>query len=140
MEIKRVISESDVSIIIPVLIQLRGQYTEEELSRLIIEQMKNGYQLCFIENQSEVLSVIGFRIENKLAWGKHIYVDDFVTNESNRSTGAGRMLIEWLTEFAKEKECKQIHLDSGVQRFEAHKFYLRENFKIASHHFSITDL
>jgi len=34
----------------------------------------------------------------------------------------------------------QLHLDSGVQRYMAHKFYLREGFIIASHHFSISPL
>ncbi len=33
----------------------------------------------------------------------------------------------------------KLQLDSGVQRFGAHRFYLREGFHISSH-FAITDL
>jgi hypothetical protein len=49
-------------------------------------------------------------------------------------------MIEWLKAHARELGCRQLHLDSGVQRFGAHRFYLRHGFNIASHHFSIVDL
>jgi len=41
---------------------------------------------------------------------------------------------------AHERGCGQVHLDSGVQRFAAHRFYLRNGFDIASHHFSVKEL
>jgi GNAT superfamily N-acetyltransferase len=82
----------------------------------------------------------GFVVGTKLAWGKHIYVDDLVTAEGQRSKGAGKMMIDWLKSHALALGCNQLHLDSGVQRFDAHRFYLRERFNIGSHHFSITDL
>ncbi|WP_448213937.1 GNAT family N-acetyltransferase [Colwellia sp. MEBiC06753] len=79
-------------------------------------------------------------IGEKLAWGKHIYIDDLVTNQQYRSTGVGTLLIDWLKQYAKAQGCQQLHLDSGEQRFAAHRFYLRHGFNIASHHFSITEL
>jgi GNAT superfamily N-acetyltransferase len=87
-----------------------------------------------------VLCVAGFVVATKLAWGKHIYISDFVTEERHRSTGVGAKLIEWFKAHARELGCKQLHLDSGVQRLDAHRFYQREGFKLSSYHFSITDL
>ena len=49
-------------------------------------------------------------------------------------------MMDWLKGHAREHGCGQIHLDSGIQRFPAHRFYLREGFNIASHHFSIVGL
>ncbi|MEH2265848.1 hypothetical protein [Nostoc sp.] len=40
-------------------------------------------------------------------------------------------------EYAKNHGCKHLSLDSGVQRFGAHRFYLMERMKITSHHFGI---
>jgi len=71
-----------------------------------------------------------------LAWGRHLYIDDLIMSNDKRSLGYGKEMMNFLTDFAKEKGCREIHLDSGVQRFETHKFYFREGFKIASHHFS----
>ena len=76
----------------------------------------------------------------KLAWGEHLYVDDLVTSERHRGSGAGAHLVAWLKQHARERGCKQVHLDSGVANFAAHRFYLPQGFDIASHHFAIREL
>ncbi len=79
----------------------------------------------------------GFDISEALAWGKHLYVYDLVTDASHRSQGHGEALIEFLKNHALEQGCQLLHLDSGVQRFEAHKFYMHEGFHISSYHFGL---
>jgi GNAT superfamily N-acetyltransferase len=136
------IAESDPELerISGVLLQLRTAFNRESLIAQIKEQRQRGYQVAYVESAGEVLCVAGFVVGTKLAWGKHIYVDDLVTAGNQRSKGAGAKMIAWLTSHARQLGCNQLHLDSGVQRFAAHRFYLREGFNIASHHFSITDL
>ncbi|MGB8703329.1 MAG: GNAT family N-acetyltransferase [Thermosynechococcaceae cyanobacterium] len=114
--------------------------TKSQILAQIKEQQARGYQVAFAESDGKVLGVAGFVIGQKLAWGKHMYVDDLVTVEGSRSVGIGSQLVAWLKTYALDKGCTQIHLDSGVQRFPAHRFYVRQGFNIASHHFSITDL
>lgn len=135
------VAESDAELrrVSGVLLQLRPTFSTESLIAQIKEQMRLGYRVAYVESAGEVLCVAGFVVGTKLAWGKHIYVDDLVTAEHRRSKGAGATMISWLKSHARSQGCRQLHLDSGVQRFAAHKFYLREGFKIASHHFSITN-
>jgi GNAT superfamily N-acetyltransferase len=123
-----------------VLLQLRDGFNRESLLRQIEEQRRHGYQIAYVESNGEVLCVAGFVVGVKLAWGKHIYVDDLVTAEVHRSEGAGAKMVAWLKAYGRQLGCDQLHLDSGVQRFPAHRFYLREGFNIASHHFSMTGL
>ncbi|SET85470.1 GNAT family N-acetyltransferase [Thalassotalea agarivorans] len=123
-----------------VLHELRPQFSAENIQSQIKEQMADGYQIAYVEEAGEVLSVAGFVFGKKLAWGKHIYVDDFVTTQDQQSMGAGKYLLDWLKQHARDHGCQQLHLDSGVQRYMAHKFYLREGFIIASHHFSVSPL
>ena len=140
MEVKFADSADDVKKISAVLLQLRPQYTEESLVEQILKQQQNGYRIAYAEDNDTVLCVAGFVMGEKLAWQKHIYIDDLVTNADHRSTGAGKFLIDWFKNFARENGYQQLHLDSGVQRFAAHKFYLREGFSINSHHFAISNL
>jgi GNAT superfamily N-acetyltransferase len=58
-----------------------------------------------------------------------------VTLPSHRSNGFGARLLAWLREFAVKAGCVQMHLDSGIQRKEAHRFYEREGMSMASLHF-----
>ena len=140
MNVKLVESDADLERICDVLLELRNTFNRETLIAQIKKQRAAGYQLAYVESDGEVLCVAGFVVSVKLAWGKHIYVDDLVTAERHRSTGAGARMISWLREYARQLGCNQLHLDSGVQRFAAHRFYLRERFNISSHHFSIADL
>lgn len=123
-----------------VLLQLRTGFELEELLQQVREQQQEGYQLAIAVLDEQVIGVAGFVINRKLAWGKHIYVDDLVTHADHRSTGAGKALMNWLRAYGREQGCEQLHLDSGVQRFGAHRFYLREGFDINSHHFALSDL
>jgi GNAT superfamily N-acetyltransferase len=140
MNVKIAESDADLDRISEVMRELRPAYDRAALVARIKEQQRGGYRVAYVEAGGDVLCVAGFVVGLKLAWGKHIYVDDLVTAERHRSTGAGAKMIEWLKAHALELGCGQLHLDSGVQRFGAHRFYLREGFSIGSHHFSITDL
>lgn len=121
--------------ILRLLQQLRPEYQLSELEKQVNRQLQQGYLVAYVKEDQDMLAVAGFSISEKLGWGKHLYIDDLVANEQKRSQGAGALLMDWLKDYAKQQGCEQIHLDSGVNRFAAHKFYLRENFTISSHHF-----
>jgi GNAT superfamily N-acetyltransferase len=100
-----------------------------------------GYHLAYLIDEQagdgEVKAVAGFRISECLAWGKFLYVDDLVAKSRDRSKGYGGALFDWLVEYAKSEGCDQFHLDSGVQRFAAHRFYLTKRMLIEAHHFGL---
>lgn len=140
MEVRIAATDEELGKIADVLLELRPAFTKEALLERIREQVRDGYRLAYVESDGDVLCVAGFVVGTKLAWGKHIYVDDLVTAPRHRSKGAGTRMIAWLKEHGRQLGCEQIHLDSGVQRFAAHRFYLGQGFNISSHHFSLTDL
>lgn len=140
MSIKIAESDAELARASDVLLELRPAFTKDALIAQIKEQQRSGYRVAYLESAGEVQCVAGFVVGTKLAWGKHLYVDDLVTAERHRSTGAGKRMLAWLKAHALELGCRQLQLDSGVQRFGAHRFYLREGFHISSHHFAITDL
>jgi GNAT superfamily N-acetyltransferase len=122
----------------PVMVQLRPHLSEEQfVAQVKLQQDQQGYQLAGLHGGDRVVAVAGYRLGNFLAWGKILYVDDLVTDENARSRGHGDELFAWLLAQAKEHGCDQLHLDSGVQRFGAHRFYLRRRMDITSHHFAL---
>jgi GNAT superfamily N-acetyltransferase len=84
-----------------------------------------------------VCAVAGYRYYDKLFSGRNLYVDDLVTDASRRSRGHGAALLQWLADEAKRHGCVQLELDSGVQRFEAHRFYFRERMHVSAYHFVV---
>ena len=102
-------------------------------------QRPTGYRLvgAFTRDDEEAAAVAGFRINEFLAWDRHLYVDDLVTAASHRGQGHADRLFAWLEGEARQAGCTQIHLDSalGEDRQDAHRFYFRHGLRIAAFHF-----
>jgi len=112
------------------------QYPEQFLAR-VLRQQKEGYQLAYLESEGDVCAVAGYRFLESLFSGKFLYVDDLATCERHRSRGFGGQLLDWLIEQARLHGCENLELDSGVQRFDAHRFYFSKRMSISSYHFRI---
>jgi GNAT superfamily N-acetyltransferase len=124
----------------PVMRQLRPKLDAAGfLVQVQRQQASCGYRLACASaaGSTQVLGCAGFRITEFLAWGRTLYVDDLVTDEAHRSQGVGAVLLDWLVSEARQAGCAQFHLDSGVQRFGAHRFYLTHGMDITSHHFAL---
>lgn len=122
----------------PVMRQLRTHLVDEEQFLAQVERQRaRGFRLAFAEDAGVVRGVAGFRMLESLYAGRFCYVDDLVTDEKARSLGHGGALFDWLVTTARAEGCGQLQLDSGVQRFAAHRFYLRKRMFISSHHFSL---
>lgn len=120
------------------MIELRPHHPDRTaFIRQVRRQQREGFQLAYLETDGEVRAAAGFRILEVLFSGRTLYVDDLVTGAADRSRGFGAQLFDWLVHQARKEGCKLLALDSGVQRFDAHRFYLLKRMKIAAHHFTI---
>jgi GNAT superfamily N-acetyltransferase len=82
------------------------------------------------DEKKEILGLAVYRVTHNIKYSKHIYCDDLVTNENNRSSGVGRCLINYMKNEGEKLGIDRLTLDSGCQRGKAHKFYYREGFII----------
>jgi GNAT superfamily N-acetyltransferase len=122
----------------PVMRELRTHlHNAERFVERVQRQQDEGYLLAFLETEHEVRAVAGYRVLEALFSGKYLYVDDLVTREADRSRGYGGQLFDWLMEQARGRGCESLELDSGVQRFDAHRFYLLKRMNITSYHFRL---
>jgi GNAT superfamily N-acetyltransferase len=130
-------TDAEIAACHAVMSELRPHIRAEDFVGRVRRQMRQSYQLLAGSVGGRVVAVAGFRLVEMLAWGPALYVDDLVTDSRERSKGHGEALMSWLIDYARQHGCEELHLDSGVQRFDAHRFYLARRMKISSHHFSI---
>ncbi len=136
-------TDQQINACYPVMQELRPHIKAEDFLPRIRYQQSSGYFLAAMKSivdEADVtetaVAVAGFRIGENLAWGRFLYVDDLVTSTDCRSNGYGTQLLDWMKDHAKEQGCEQLHLDSGLQRVDAHRFYVREGLPKTSFHFS----
>jgi GNAT superfamily N-acetyltransferase len=138
VEVKEVSTEEEVRAVSPVVLQLRTHLSKGELVSAVSRMRREGYRLiaAYDDEGGDPVGAAGFRVYEMLAYGKILYVDDLVVSEDARSGGVGKALIGWLEEEARAQGCTGLHLDSGVQRARAHRFYFREGMAIYNFHFA----
>jgi GNAT superfamily N-acetyltransferase len=60
-----------------------------------------------------------------------------VAKSDERSKGYGGELFDWLVEYAKANDCRQVRLVSRVSRLDAHRFYVRKGMILEAYYFSL---
>lgn len=129
-------TDPEIAACYPVMRELRPHLAAAQFVPQVRRQALAGYRLAYLLEQGLVVAVAGFRTGENLAWGSFLYVDDLVSLPEHRGKGHGAQLLSWLKQLALAEGCRQIHLDSGLQRKDAHRFYQREGMSPASLHFS----
>jgi GNAT superfamily N-acetyltransferase len=138
LQVKLATDENDILRCFPIMVQLRPNLSAPEfIERVKRQSQQYGYQLIYVEEVGDVKAVAGFIIREMLPLGRFLYVDDFVTDEAERSKGYGGFLFDWLVTYARQRGCEQLHLDSRLDRTEAHRFYQQQGMRISGHHFAL---
>ncbi|HVF30794.1 MAG TPA: GNAT family N-acetyltransferase [Pyrinomonadaceae bacterium] len=131
-------TDDEINACYDVMAQLRSHIAPEDFVSRVRRQMDEfDFGLLYLEDEGEVKSVAGIRISEWLHRGKYLEIDDLVAKDGDRSKGFGGQLFDWIVDYARGQGCKHVRLLSGVQRFDAHRFYLRKRMNIEAHYFSL---
>jgi GNAT superfamily N-acetyltransferase len=120
---------------LPVLQELRPHLTGDSFTAVYAEGHPQGLRFLAAFDEGRCVGVAGWRVLATTFTMRKLHVDDLVTTEHARSRGVGRALLTELRERARAAGCTVLDLDSGVQRADAHRFYMREGLTISSFHF-----
>lgn len=136
-DIRHVGDDEEIHACFEVMRHLRPHLDAAEFLSRIRLQETEGYRLVALWQDGHPLAVAGYRVQTNLYAGRQLYVDDLVTVPEARSCGLGAALLAWLRSTAKSENCAQLHLDSGLQRVDAHRFYAQQGMQPVGYHFRI---
>lgn len=122
-DIRELTTEAEWRAAFPVLNQLRDHLSEAEFLDSLSEMRKEGYRLFALLLGEEIVSVAGVEIRTNFYNGRHLFVYDLVTRADRRSEGHGARLMAFVEDWACERNCESITLESGLWRSDAHRFY-----------------
>jgi GNAT superfamily N-acetyltransferase len=99
---------------------------------------EDGGKMTIATDGEDVLAVAVYRIYRDTFSGTKCYVDDLVCTSTRRSQGVGKALLDWLQTEARRCGARNLILDSGTQRTQAHRFYFREGLVVECFNFRIS--
>ena len=133
MKIISVATPNELEAIFPVIRELRSHFSFVDCVTLVEEaRRRDEYELVGAFEENQCIVVMGFRILFDFVHGKHLYIDDLVVTASCRSKGVGARLLKYAEQMAVEKNCKGLHLCTGVENTNGKRFYEREGWKMRS--------
>lgn len=137
MKIQFASTPEEITACFVVMSELRPHLSLDGFIILVERMQKNyGYELVYLDDNG-VKSVAGIRIAEWLYSGKYLEIDDLITAEGERSKGYGARLFDWVANYAREQQCVQLRLVSGVQRVDAHRFYQNKGMTFEAKYFSL---
>jgi GNAT superfamily N-acetyltransferase len=107
----------------PVVKQLRPIDEETYLDLLDEMRTEDGYRLYGLREDGNIRALAGLGVQTTFDHGTHVWVYDLVVDEAYRGEGYGSELLDWLAQWADDRDCSCLELASGLWRDGAHEFY-----------------
>ena len=130
------ILKNQLDLVLP-LIQKLGEYqVDEEILRARFEEMFDQNYECFgVYLDEKLVGVFGLWFMTRHYCGKSCEVDHVYINSELQNAGIGKKLFNFIFHYAKERGCETSELNSYVQNFRSHKFYMNLDYVIKGYHF-----
>ena len=122
-EIREITTDSGRRELFPLVTELRDHLDLETYLELFEEMREEGYRLFARYDGDTAVAVAGVKIATNFYLGRHAYVYDLVTAEGERSKGYGEEILSFVHDWAEERGCDAVELESGQWRDDAHRFY-----------------
>ncbi|UJH91088.1 GNAT family N-acetyltransferase [Antarcticibacterium sp. 1MA-6-2] len=130
------ILKKDLEIVLPFVHQLGEHQTPLDLLRKrFAEMFDQNYECYGVYNAGEIIGVFGMWFMTRHYAGKSCEVDHVFIDPMYQNKKIGTRIFSFIFDYAAEKDCETIELNSYVHNFRSHKFYMNHDFVIKGYHF-----
>ncbi len=126
------IREMDLKELYPiydVVKQLRTELSYDEFEDTLYDMRHMEYKMFGLLEKEQLITYAGVAVQTNLYDKRHLFVFELVTDANFHSMGYGKMMLEFLEDYAKTCMCERVVLSSGFARERAHTFYEKNGFE-----------
>ncbi|MDY2587004.1 GNAT family N-acetyltransferase [Winogradskyella aquimaris] len=122
------------------IVSLVYELNDGKISRAVLlsrlNEMKNqNYECAVIMEGNEVVGITGLWFCTRHYSGKSVELDHVYIKPQHRNKGLGKLFMNWIKTYCREKGYETLELNTYVQNYPSHKFYYNEGFQILGYHF-----
>ena len=132
----KIIPVRDILIIIPLLHKLGdNEVSQELLKERVLEKAQQNYECLGVYDVDKLIGICGMWFQTRHYAGKSLEVDHVIIDDVYRNQGLGNLLMEFVYDYARKKECNWVELNTYVDNYPSHKFYYNQGFIARGYHF-----
>jgi len=132
----RPLTFNDFNLFSPLVHELMGHTVDNSLLKQRYSEMFQQNYECFgIYDDENLIGVFGLWFMTRHYAGKSCEQDHVYILPENRNGGLGKKVFEWIFNYAISKGCETFELNSYVNNYPSHKFYMNLGYDIKGYHF-----
>ena len=135
MKIRELKTKKEMLEAYDILLEVYPNLTMEEYSNELDVMLPHNYGQMVVMDGNIIAGLTGYWIGSKLWCGKYMELDNVVVAESYRRKGVGKMLFDFMEQWAKDEKCTMLALDSYATNVKAHKFFEGQGYWPKGFHF-----
>lgn len=130
------ILKKDLNLILPLVMELGDFQTDEALlNARFLEMFDQNYECFGVYLEEELIGVFGLWFMTRHYAGKSCEPDHVFIKSGYQNRGFGKQIFEFIFDYSRKKGCETSELNSYVQNFRSHKFYMNHGYVIKGYHF-----
>ncbi|MBJ6369642.1 GNAT family N-acetyltransferase [Snuella sedimenti] len=133
----KIIEKEQINSVIPLVSKLNEHKIPDTILKQRFAEMVNQNYECagIYDNNGKLIGVTGLWFSTRHYSGKSVEADHVYIDEAYQNQGLGKLFFNWIYNYAKQKGCEAIELNTYVNNYGSHKFYYNQGFKILGYHF-----
>ncbi len=131
----QLIPKEKLKVILPLLKELNPKISMDLLDERLKEMIASGYECAGAYNRDKLIGICGMWFLTKYYVGKHVEPDNVYILPEYQGKGIGKLLIDWIFNYAKSKGCKASELNCYVSNEKGHKFWKNQGYELIAYHY-----
>ncbi|MCM4152499.1 N-acetyltransferase [Arenibacter sp. N53] len=129
------IPKENINDILPLVQMLNNdKFPVEILKKRLQDMLRDGYQCLGVYDKEELIGICGVWVLNKLYVGKHIEPDNVFVLPEYRSSGVGKLMMEWVFNYAVEIGCDASEVNCYIKNEKGIQFWDNLGYKAIGYH------
>ncbi len=130
------ILKKDLNLVLTFVMELGDFQTDEALLKArFLEMFDQNYECFGVYLGEELIGVFGLWFMTRHYAGKSCEPDHVFIKSEYQNRGFGKQIFEFIFDYSRKKGCETSELNSYVQNFKSHKFYMNHGYVIKGYHF-----
>ncbi len=131
----QLIPKEKLEIILPFLQKINPEVSLETLSKRLKEMILARYECVGVYDQGNLIGISGMWFLTKYYIGKHVEPDNVFILPQYQGKGIGKLLMNWIFEYAKSKDCNASELNCYINNKEGQKFWENQGYERIAYHY-----
>lgn len=122
------------------IVALVKQLDEHRTTDYLVDCMRQmfdfeNYSCLGLYEKGNLIGLCSCWVSVKFYSGKQLEVDNVIIDHSYQGKGYGTVFFSLIEQYAKEKQCLNVELNTYVENHRSHKFYFAKGYSIKGFHF-----